>query len=205
MSTRKKVSIILCVVFVLAYTLLTLLVNYLNSAYHPGIKSESFAPVKVIKASDEKDIFVTVYPSGIMPHKGSNLFHEVNLNCIKKGWLINQYNGRCRLIFDVKDADMEDYALFTDRNHYYVAEIIPTNRLLITDITARHAEEATDPFVEGYIKDFSSCCIAKEISNYRTPRVTTVKLIAVNGGFILLVAGVNVIINRVSKRKEDRG
>ncbi len=205
MSTRKKVSVILCVVFVLAYTLFTLLVNYLSSAYHPGIKSESFAPAKVIKVSDEEDILVTVYPSGIMPHNRSNLFREVNLNRIKKGWLIDQYNGRCRLIFDIKDADMEDYALFTDRRHYYIAEIIPTNRLRITDITARYAEEATDPFVEVYNKDFSSCCITKEISTYRTPRVTTAKLIVVNGGFILLVAGVNVIINRVSKRKEDRG
>lgn len=202
MSTRKKVSVILCVVFLLITSLISIVANILVSTGHPGLKSAAFAPANVIGVSDEKDIMVTVYPAGLMHHAGKKNLHEVNLNCIKKGWLVDSYNGKCRLIFDVKNADMEDFGHFTDSEHYYIAEIIPKQRLWITDLTARHADEPTDPFADDYWGDYASCCIATEVGRYSRPRVTIIKLIAVNAGFIALVAGVNVIANKVSKHKK---
>ena len=206
MKARKIVSVILCVVFLLITLLLALLVNYLGTGGHPGLNTESFAPVKVIKVSDKNDITVTVYPTGgILPHGVErDTCLEVNLNCIKKGWLVEQYEGNCRLLFEINNADMEDFCGLGDNKHYYYAEIIPSTRLMITDITARHGDEPADPFTEDARPNYLTCCINEELNRYETPRYSVPFIIASNIVFILVVISINVLINKISIAKAKK-
>ena len=204
MKTRKIVSIILCTVFLLLSLAVFALMKVINTGGHPGISSSSFAPARVIKVSDEKDIIVTVYPTGgITPH-GANACREVNLNCIKKGWLVTQHQGNCRLLFEIKDADMEDFCGIGDSRHYYYAEIIPSDRLWITDFTARHSDEPTDPFNKDTHPSYLVCCINSDLYEYRFARHGILYLIGFNTGFILLITGINVLINKISIAKAKK-
>ena len=203
MSTRKKASVILCVVFVILTSLLAALANYISTGGHPGINSASFAPAEVINVSDEEDILVTVYPTGgMLPHgTDRDICLEVPLNSINKGWIVVQYQGKCRLLFEINDANMEDFCGIGDNKHYYYAEIIPSQRLRITDITARHKDEPTDPFAKDTRPTYLNCCINEERSRFNFPRRCVRYCIVADTGFILLVIGVNLIINTISKHK----
>lgn len=195
MERRTKISIVICII---GSFLLFAAYKYRTSINHPGVKTASFAPAKVVKVNDEADIIVNVYPAaGIRPHGLNENYREVNLNRINKGWLINQYNGNCRLLFEINDSDMEDFYHHTGNKHYYYAEIIPKDRLRITDPTARHKEDLSDPFVQEYFTDLADCCISTEIVRYKAPRSCA----ALNAVFILIVVCINLIINTVSKRK----
>ena len=206
MRTLKIVSVILCAVFLIFSLLITSLVNYLGTGGHPGLNTGSFAPAKIKKVSDEEDITVTVYPAaGTLSHVDArDICREINLNCIKKGWLVAQYKDNCRLLFEVNDANMEDYFRTIGDRHYYYAEIIPSSRLRITDITARHGDEPADPFTEDKHPAYLSCCIDEELRRYKLPRYVVPYFIAANTGFILIVIGVNKLINRISIAKAKK-
>ena len=146
MKRRVTVSIVLCVIVLVMTSAGYALHGYLNTGNHPGLSTLSFAPAAVKKVSDEKDITVRVYPTGeIMPHNDEEDIHEVRLNNIKRGWIVNRYGGNCRLLFEIKDADMDDFYSFYNDCHYYYAEMIPKDRLRITDITARQGEDPDPP------------------------------------------------------------
>ena len=67
MKLRVKMSIILCIIFALLSTGVYLLGGYVGDSVQ-GLHTQSFAPVKIKKVSDEEDIMVFVYPDGIYPH-----------------------------------------------------------------------------------------------------------------------------------------
>ena len=201
MKRRVTVSIVLCVIVLVMTSAGYALHGYLNTGNHSGLSTLSFAPAAVKKVSDEKDIAVRVYPTGeIMPHNDEEDIHEVRLNNIKRGWIVNRYGGNCRLLFEIKDADMDDFYSFYNDCHYYYAEMIPKDRLRITDITARQGEDPEDPFANGKKPVFLSCCILSEMGRYNYPRTALLKCILINVLFVLIVVVVNVLINRLKRR-----
>ena len=199
MKARKITSIVLCVIFFVLSVGIFLLGGYLSSGGHHGVNSNTFAPASVKKVSEEKDITVCVYPTGSIPPHGYDRDHPiyVNLNDIDEGWIVCMYDGNCRLLFDISDADMEDVWGDYEKDHYYYAEIIPRERLRIKDITARHKDEPEDPFASGKVPMYLSCCIREESFNYKYPRFGGLICLAANAVVILLVLGANVMINKV--------
>ena len=205
MKHRTKVSIVICVVFLIVSSLIFAAYKYISSYNHPGVKTVSFAPAKVVKVNEDDDIVVKVYPAvGVRPHGLNENYREVSLNQIKKGWLINQYKGNCRLLFEINDSDVEDFYRHISSKHYYYAEIIPEGRLRITDPTARHYEDPSDPFTPDYYIDLADCCIASEIGRYNAPRFGWMPLAGANAIFIIVVVCINLILNAVSNRKTKR-
>jgi len=202
MKRRVKVSIIVCVVFALLSSAVFFLGGYLRSG-HPGINSQSFAPVKIKKVHDEDDIMVRVYPViGMMPHGYEPEEHWVSLNSIKKGWIVAQYEGYCRVLFDINDADMEDFYgdhFLNRRPHYYCVQPISRERLMVTDPTARLGDEKEDPFADD--KQYLDCSLESELGSYRYARFATRICLAANAVFILLAVGINLIANAVEKRR----
>ena len=199
MKARKIASIVLCAIFFVLSVGIFLLGGYLGTGNHPGVNSNAFAPASVKKVADEKDITVRVYPTGSITPHGYDYDHPiyVNLNDIDEGWIVCMYDGNCRLLFDISDADMEDVWGDYEKDHYYYAEIIPRERLRIKDITARHKDEPEDPFASGKVPMYLSCCIREESFNYKYPRFGGLICLAANAVVILLVLGANVMINKV--------
>ncbi len=186
MKRRVKVSIIVCVVFALLSSAVFFLGGYLKSG-HPGINSQSFAPVRIKKVHDEEDIMVKIYPIGILPH-----FYEapeIPLNSIKKGWIVAQYKGYCRVMFKSDDEE------------YYYVQPVSRDRLMVTDLTARLGDEAEDPFAEGKSVMLLDCSVRTELGDYNYPRYGTLLCVAINTVFILLAVGINLIANAVEKRR----
>lgn len=204
MKRRVIVSIIVCVVFALLSSALFVLGGYLQSG-HPGISSESFAPVKIRKDHDEDDIMVRVYPViGIAPHGYEPEEHWVSLNSIKKGWIVAQYEGYCRVLFDINDADMEDFFgnyFIEQRHHYYYVQPVSRDRLKVTNVTARLGDEPKDPFADDKQVFYLECCLNSELGSYRYAENAIRICLAANAVFILLAAGINLIANAVEKRK----
>ncbi len=167
---------------------------------------------------DEEDIIVKVYPSvdpsvGI-PHPGHDGRDsiETNLNNIKKGWIVAKYNGNCRLLFEIHDADIEDFCppYKGESQNYYYCEIIPESRLKITDMKARHQDDPADPFTNDERPLYLPCCIAEEIrrydiKSYVIPRQVIPRYAVVNIIFILIVVGINILINIVKLKSRLKG
>lgn len=202
MRIRVRVSIIVCVVFALLSTGVYLLGGYVGDNVQ-GLHTQSFAPVKIKKVPDEEDIMVHVYPVvGIKPHGYESEEHWISLNSIKKGWIVAQYEGYCRVLFDINDADMEDFYgdhFFNRRPHYYCVQPISRERLMVTDPTARLGDEKEDPFADD--KQYLDCSLESELGSYRYARFATRICLAANAVFILLVVGINLIANAVGKRR----
>ncbi len=202
MKLRVKITIIVCVVFALLSSTFFLLFGYLSDDGHPGINSESFAPAKIKKVPDEEDIMVCVYPVvGIKPHGYESAEHWISLNSIKKGWIVAQYEGYCRVLFEIDDADMEDFYgnHFFRSPHYYCVQPISRERLMVTDPTARLGDEKEDPFADD--KQYLDCSLESEFENYNHPRFATLACIAENAVFILFAVGINLILKSIEKRK----
>ena len=123
MKRRIIISILLCVAFFFISSRFFVLKWKLTPAQNnSGLNTSSFAPSEVIKVPGEDDIIVNVYPSvdpsvGIPPpdYDGMNSL-ETNLNNIKKGWIVAQYNGNCRLLFDIAIPKLRISPLFTPIN-----------------------------------------------------------------------------------------
>ena len=217
MKPRIIVSIVLCVVFFWLSWVYFELKWRLPSA-HPGLNTSSFAPSEVIAVPDEDDIIVNVYPSvdpsvGI-PHPGHDGRDsiETNLNNIKKGWIVAKYNGNCRLLFEIHDADIEDFCppYKGESQNYYYCEIIPESRLKITDMKARHQDDPADPFTNDERPLYLPCCIEEEIrrydiKSYVIPRQVIPRYAVVNIIFILIVVGINILINIVKLKSRLKG
>ena len=184
MKLRVKITIIVCVVFALLSSAVFFLGGYLKSG-HPGIDSQSFAPVWIKKVHDEDDIMVHVHPIiGMEPHGYDT--GEIPLNSIKKGWIIAQYKGYCRVLFKIDDEE------------YCYVQLVPRDRLMVTDLTARLGDEPTDPFAGGRKWELiSDCSVISELRSYNYPRYC----VAINTVFILLAVGINLIANAVEKRR----
>ena len=185
MKLRVKMSIIFCIVFALLSSAAFFLHRYLGVSHH-GIDSQSFAPVWIKKVHDEDDIMVHVHPIiGMEPHGYEP--GEIPLNSIKKGWIIAQYKGYCRVLFKIDDEE------------YCYVQLVPRDRLMVTDFTARLGDEPTDPFAGGRKWELiSDCSVISELRSYNYPRYC----VAINAVFILLAVGINLIANAVEKRKQ---
>ena len=186
MKRRVRVSIIVCIVFALLSSSAFFLYGYLGGG-HPGISSQSFAPVRIKKVHDEEDISVKIYPVGILPHGYEA--GEIPLNSIKKGWIIAQYKGYCRVLFKIDDEE------------YYYVQPVPRDRLRVTDLTARLGDEPEDPFAEGKTVMLPDCSVRTELGDYNYPRYGTLLCVAINAVFILIAVGINLIANAVEKRR----
>lgn len=194
MRARKVFSIVFCSIFLFLSVSVYLLIGYVNKGVHPGLDVNSFAPAKVKKVSEDEDIIVTVYPSGGLTHRDS--IFEANLNDIAKGWIVCQYDGKCRLFFEGSDCSFEN----ADNRDYYYAEIIPRDRLRVLDITARLNDEPEDPFDDDKIAVYLDCSFTQERFLYNYPRKMLLILVAANAVVILLVLGANVLVRKVTGR-----
>ena len=184
MKIRVRVSIIVCVVFALLSSAAFFLHRYLGVSHH-GLDSQSFAPVWIKKVHDEDDIMVHVHPIIVMEPHGYET-GEIPLNSIKKGWIIAQYKGYCRVLFKIDDEE------------YCYVQLVPRDRFMVTDLTARLGDEPTDPFAGGRKRELiSDCSVISELSSYNYPRYC----VAINAAFILLAVGINLIANAVEKRR----
>ena len=194
MKPRIVVSIILCSIFLLLSVSFYLLIGYVNKGSHPGLDVNSFAPAKVKIVSADEDIVVNVYPSGGLAHRSS--MFEANLNAIDKGWIVCQYDGKCRLFFEGSDCSFEN----ADKRDYYYAEIIPRERLRVTDITARLKDEPEDPFDDDTVTVYLDCCFTQERFLYNYPRKMLLILVAANAVVILFALSANVMISKITKK-----
>ncbi len=194
MRARKVVSIVFCSIFLFLSVSVYLLIGYVNKGVHPGLDVNSFAPAKVKKVSEDEDIVVTVYPSGGLTHRDS--IFEANLNDIAKGWIVCQYDGKCRLFFEGSDCSFEN----ADNRDYYYAEIIPRDRLRVLDITARLNDEPENPFDDDKIAVYLDCSFTQERFLYNYPRKMLLILVAANAVVILLVLGANALVRKVTGR-----
>lgn len=206
MSRRIKVSIVFCVVFLILSSAITAVSHYINNGSHPGVSSKSFAPVTVNKVPDDEDIVVQVYQTGIPRHNDqSNQSEysnpEIALNQIDSGWLTYQYQGYCLLVFDDKESTLEPLAPeITGEKVYFIAMQVPVSRLKITDLSARHGEETSDPFEFTNQKTIMSYSVALELDSYRTLHFGVLYCAAANIVFVLLVVGGNLLISAVRKK-----
>ncbi len=203
MKRRIVISLIVCAVFFVITSSYFALKWYINSSGYHGIDTPLFVSVNVTKVPAEEDIKVTAYPpTDLRPH-GSDLnqIKELNLNDIDKGWIINQYNGNCRLLFEVNDAAMEniwDYEI-DHANHYYYAEIVPKSRLEVTDPFSILHDDKTDPFAQEEQPHFLSHSVDMEISEHRMIRSCIRPAAIVNGVFIVLVLLFNLVLTLIKK------
>ena len=203
MKRRIVISLIVCAVFFVITSAFFAIKWYINSSGYHGIDTPLFVSVNVTKVPAEEDIKVTAYPPVDLRHHGSDLnqIKELNLNDIDKGWIINQYNGNCRLLFEVNDAAMEniwDYEI-DHANHYYYAEIVPKSRLEVTDPFSILHDDKTDPFAQEEQPHFLSHSIDMEISEHRMIRSCIRPAAIVNGVFIVLVLLFNLVLTLVNK------
>ncbi len=207
MSRRIKVSIVICVVFLILSSAITAVSHYINNGSLPGVSSKSFAPVTVNKVPDDEDIVVQVYQTGIPRHNDqSNQSEysnpEIALNQIDSGWLTYQYQGYCLLVFDDKDSTLEPLAPEnTGEKVYYIAMQVPVSRLKITDLSARHGEETTDPFEYSNQILIMSYSVASELYKLAGIQSRVLCCGAVNIAFIILVVGINLIISQVRRKR----
>ena len=203
MKRRIVISLIVCAAFLVITSSFYALKWYINSSGYHGIDTPLFVSVNVTKVPAEEDIKVTAYPPvDLRPH-GSDLnqIKELNLNDIDKGRIINQYNGNCRLLFEVNDAAMEniwDYEI-DHANHYYYAEIVPKSRLEVTDPFSILHDDKTDPFAQEEQPHFLSHSVDMEISEHRMIRSCIRPAAIVNGVFIVLVILFNIVLSFVKK------
>ena len=135
-----------------------------------------------------------------------------NLNNIKKGWIVAKFNGNCRLLFEIHDADIEDFCppYKGESKNYYYCEIIPESRLKITDMKARHQDDPADPFTNDERPLYLPCCIAEElrrydIQSYIIPKQVITRFITVNIVFILAVVGIDILINKAQLKSRLKG
>lgn len=203
MKRRIVISLIVCAAFLVITSSFFALKWYIYSSGYHGIDTPLFVSVNVTKVPAEEDIKVTAYPpTDLRPH-GSDLnqIKELNLNDIDKGWIINQYNGNCRLLFEVNDAAMEniwDYEI-DHANHYYYAEIVPKSRLEVTDPFSILHDDKTDPFAQEEQPHFLSHSVDMEISEHRMIRSCIRPAAIVNGVFIVLVLLFNLVLTLIKK------
>ena len=204
MKVRKTVSVILCVVFIAITSLVYCVLNYLSNNDPRGINTSSFAPAKV-KTVNEGDITVSVYPTGgLISHDPKyKAFPEISLNSIKRGWITARYQGYCRLLFEAKDVDSEELTGLYNETQYFYAEMIPSTRLKITDHTARLVDEANDPFNSEQHPVYMYYSIAEEKSDYYSSRYGLLCYIAVDVAVVALVTGVNLLINKKQKTRNN--
>lgn len=203
MKRRIVISLIVCAVFFVITSAFFAIKWYINSSGYHGIDTPLFVSVNVTKVPAEEDIKVTAYPpTDLRPHGSDiNQIKELNLNDIDKGWIINQYNGNCRLLFEVNDAAMEniwDYEI-DHANHYYYAEIVPKSRLEVTDPFSILHDDKTDPFAQEEQPHFLSHSVDMEISEHRMIRSCIRPAAIVNGVFIVLVILFNIVLSIVKK------
>ncbi len=203
MKRRIVISLIVCAVFFVITSAFFALKWYIYSSGYHGIDTPLFVSVNVTKVPAEEDIKVTAYPPGDLRPHGSdpNQIRELNLNDIEKGWIINLYNGNCRLLFEVNDAAMEniwDYEI-DHANHYYYAEIVPKSRLEVTDPFSILHDDKTDPFAQEEKPHFLSHSVDMEISEHRMIRSCIRPAAIVNGVFIVLVLLFNLVLTLIKK------
>ena len=203
MNIRIKVSIIICVIFLILSSAITAFNYYINVRL-PGVSSKSFAPVTVNKVPEDEDIVVQVYQTGIARHNDQSEYSnpEIALNQIDSGWLTYQYQGYCLLVFDDKDSTLEPLAPGnTGEKVYYIAMQVPVSRLKITDLSARHGEETTDPFEYSNQILIMSYSVASELYKLAGIQSRVLCCGAVNIAFIILVVGIDLIISLVRKKR----
>ena len=202
MNIRIKVSIIICVIFLILSSAITAFNYYINVRL-PGVSSKSFAPVTVNKVPEDEDIVVQVYQTGIARHNDQSEYSnsEIALNQVDKGWLTYQYQGYCLLVFDAKDSTLEPIDDITGEKEYYIAMQVPISRLKITDLSARHGEETADPFESSNRILIMSYSVESELNKLEDIQSDVLCCGAVNITFIILVAGVNLIISAVRRKR----
>lgn len=205
MKLRVKMSIIFCIVFALLSSLVFILLGYLGTG-HAGIPTQTFVPVKIKTVPEDEDVLLCVQPT---EGTHSDKTYMVPLNSIKKGWIIAQYQGYCRLVFDIKDTDIENVDDYIEGmlptykdNHYFYVQPVSRDRLKITDYSASLSDETEDPFASERIPLLMHYQINGEIDNYYRSRLLIPTCVGLNVVFILLTVGINLIAYAVEKRKQ---
>ncbi len=191
-----NISVVLCIVFVLLSSGLCYIGNYLDKA-QPSMHGKTFVPVKVRKVSPENDVTVTAHKV-TLSHAPENTV-EMKLNDISKARIVNIYHEKCRIVFDYRDSGLKDTQ--TDEDPYWYAEIVPKNRLTVTDMFAALKDDSTDTLAEDYkpqlYEDSLRISWGGMSNGYRI-----FLTVAVNIAVILLTVIINVLITKAVKKHE---
>ena len=205
MKSRLKVTVIICSAFLVITTLLMLFAGYI-SLPSINLKNVLCVPVSVKKVSEDQDIVVQIKPCGMLPHGWNDEDHEMNLNDIKKGWITDYYDGKCRLVFLKEDSTGSEEVFGNSTflgNYKYYAEIVPRNRVALKNpfdlLKIRNAP--ADPFAEETHKN--SCHVVADyaISRYNRWASLTRWLLIVNAVFIFLTVVFNACISIIKNSR----
>ena len=114
MRRRIVKSIIICfVICAVGSLLIWLFTDFILMA--PNMNDELLVPADVVKVPEDQDITVQIYPLFVLPAGfRENYVSEVKLNEIEKGWIINYYDGKCRLAFNREDSSLKDLDFSVD-------------------------------------------------------------------------------------------
>ena len=191
-----NISVALCIVFVLFSSGFCYIGNYLDKA-QPSMHGKMFVPVNVRKVSPENDVTVTAHKV-TLSHAPENTA-EMKLNEISKARIVNMYQERCRIVFDYRDSSLKDTQ--TGEDPYWYAEIVPRNRLMVTDMFAKLKDDSTDTLAADYkpqLYEDSLRISWGAISNGYRIFVTVIA----NAAVITFTVIINVVITKAVKKHE---
>ena len=207
MRRRIVKSIIICfVICAVGSLLIWLFTDFI--LMEPNMNDELLVPADVVKVPEDQDITVQIYPLFVLPAGfRENYVSEVKLNEIEKGWIINYYTGKCRLAFNREDSSLKDLDFSVDPylRCFFFAEIIPKDRLKLTDIFKPLIQDKTDPFEAGKPPAFPVYpdSLAISIDQWPFIRKMIIFTIVFNASVILLTAVINVCISKRKNRSKQ--
>jgi len=203
MKRRAVISFIICLVNCILSLLPVMLALYLNDA-KPNMNDSLLVPANVSKVNDNIDITVQIYPVGPISHiPEKDPVNELKLNEIDKGWIINYYGGKCRLVFNVNDSSLKDLERDTRQEYYYYADLIPRYRLKATDIFKPLIRDKEDPFAPGTKPVIYKDSLEISIGQYYFSRRAKEFFVLSNVVVITVTVVINICISKAQKRRAE--
>lgn len=191
MKYRIASSVIICLLSFLITTVIVLVVIYISSA-SPNMTDSMFIPASVIDVPKDQDVVVNVYPISMVPKVfDGKRTCEIDLNNIEKGWITNNYDGKCRLVFERRDSSLVEILKEDGLDYYFYAEIIPQQRLRYFDLSEFFGANKSVPYSSDYMPQYYPDSVKVAISNYFTVRLALLCWIIFNIGITLTVILIN--------------
>ena len=145
---KRRISIISILIVLLTISTLRMLYVRDISWGKPNMDDSLFVPASINKVPDDQDVTVPFH--AIFPYrKELNDFSELRLNDIEKGWISDYFNGHCRLIFELSDSSLANYAHEEGYKQYCYVDLVPRKRLILDDKYDLLIPGIFDPFALG--------------------------------------------------------